>query len=129
MKELTEEQIKKINDLCPYNQGIFFQPYGIPVHIKEHVIYSRYNTGGYSGGNCWDDSEPRYYSEDKVPDFVALDLVIKELCPDISYLNFKKIIDLIKDNEDTEYEYYGNSTDYKILYLPLSELYELLNKL
>jgi len=34
MNKLTEEQIKEINSKCPYNQGIFLQPYGIPVHIK-----------------------------------------------------------------------------------------------
>ena len=55
---MTKEEIKEINDKCPYNQGIFVEPSMIPVHIKEPVIYCRYKTGGYSGGNCWNDDEP-----------------------------------------------------------------------
>lgn len=47
--ELTQEQIEAINKECPYNQGVFREPYGIPVKIKEPVIYCRYEIGGYSG--------------------------------------------------------------------------------
>ena len=119
--------IKSINKKCPYNQGIFKQPNGIPVSVKEHVVYCRYETGGYSGGSCWDDSDPQPYVEDVPKDrFKVLDIVLEELFPDIKYLQYKQIEELIKDNEDTEMEYYGNSTDWKCEYIVLSELESLI---
>ena len=124
---MNAELIKEINEKCPYNQGIFKQPYGIPVHIKEPVVYCRYETGGYSGGSCWDDSDPQPYSEDVPKDrFKVLDLVLEVLFPEIKYLQYKQIEELIHDNEETEYEYYGNSTDWKCEYIILSELESLI---
>lgn len=119
--KLTQEQINRVNSQCPYDQGVFFQPYGIPVGVNEHVIYMRWESHGYSGGNCWDDSDPEPYENEK-PEFKVLDLVLAELKPDISYLNYKKVQNLIKSNENTEWEYYGNSTTYGIQYVVLSEL-------
>jgi len=128
--ELSQEQIEAINKECPYDQGVFFQPYGIPTDVKELVIYGRYETGGYSGGSCWDDSDPQYYSQ-KAPDdrMKVLDLVLKVIKPNISYLDFRMISGLIHNNEETEHEYYGNSTDWMIEYIKLSDLYEALEKL
>jgi hypothetical protein len=123
---MKQELIEKINKQCPYNQGIFTEPYCIPVQIKEPVVYMRYETGGTSGGSCWSDSNPVPYSKTNVPEFEVLDLVVQELCPNISYLQYKQINKLKKNNEDTEYEYYGNSTDWKVEYIILSELEELL---
>jgi hypothetical protein len=125
--QLTEDQIKAINEKCPYNQGVFFQPNHIPIHIKELVIYTRYETGGVSGGSCWDSSNPQPYDREPPKDkFKVLDLVLAELMPNITYLQFKQIDALVKDNEDTEFEYYGNRTNYKAEYIILSELYKLL---
>lgn len=127
--ELTQEQIEAINKECPYNQGVFREPYGIPVKIKEPVIYCRYETGGYSGGSCWDDSDPQPYSEEPPKDRMkVLELVLKVLKPQISFLEYRMIEGLIQDNSETEYEYYGNSTDWKIEYIKLSDLYEALAK-
>ena len=127
--ELTQEQIEAINKECPYNQGVFREPYGIPVKIKEPVIYCRYETGGYSGGSCWDDSDPQPYSEEPPKDRMkVLELVLKVLKPQISFLEYRMIEGLIHDNSETEYEYYGNSTDWKIEYIKLSDLYEALAK-
>jgi len=35
---MTQEQIDAINQKCPYGQGIFFQPNGVPTHIKENMV-------------------------------------------------------------------------------------------
>lgn len=128
--QLTDDQIKEINDKCPCDQGIFSEPYGIPVHIKEKVIYGRFETGGYSGGSCWNDSEPTPYREEPPKDrFKVLDLVLQVLRPNTTFLEFRMISGLIHDNTETRYEYYGNSTDYMVEYIILSELYEALAKL
>lgn len=127
---LTEKQIKKINDTCPYNQGVFMEPYGIPVGIKELVVYCRWESGGISGGNCLGDDELQEYNNEPPSDRMkVLDLVLKELKPNISYLEYKMISGLIHSNQETEYEYYGNSTDWQVEYIKLSELYKALSKL
>ncbi len=126
---LTEEKIKEINSKCPSDQGIFREPYGIPVKIKELVIYTRYETGGYSGGSCYndDDSYARPYTIDEPKNkWEVLDIVLKELYPTVSYLQYKEITKLIQDNEETEDEYYGNSTDWKVEYIILSDLFNLI---
>ena len=124
---MNAELIKEINEKCPYNQGIFKEPYGIPVHIKEPVVYCRYTTGGYSGGSCWDDSAPQPYIEDVPKDrFKVLDLTLQVLFPDIKYLQYKEIEELMHDNEETEREYYGNCKDWKCEYIILSELESLI---
>ncbi len=124
---MNDELIKQINKECEMSdQGIFFQPYGIPVHIKEHVIYMRYETGGYSGGSCWDNSDPTPYYNNEVPDFEVLDVALKYLMPNISYLQYKQVEKLILTNEDSKNEYYGNSTDYKTKYIIVKELEDLL---
>lgn len=126
--ELTKEQIEKINKLAPNEwqtneQGIFTEPFGIPVHIKEPVIYMRWETGGVSGGSCWDSSNPQPYKNKKgKPTFEVLDLVLKELMPTISFLQFREIEKLIHTASDSQYEYYGNCTDFDIEYIVLSEL-------
>lgn len=125
---MTKEEIKEINDKCPYNQGIFIQPTMIPIDIKEPVIYSRYETGGVTGGN-WSNSNLRSYLKDVPEDKLkVLDLVLEKLKPNITYLQYKKIGKLIKTNEEIEREYYGNSTDWKVEYIILSELEKFLNE-
>jgi len=120
---MTKEEIELVNSKCPYEQGIFVEPWAIPIHIKEPVIYCRYETGGYRGGGYWNDGEPTYYEEDAPDDkFKVLDLVLEILKPNISYLQYKKIENMIHDNYETEYEYYGNSTNWKVEYIILSEL-------
>lgn len=133
--ELTAEQIEKINKLAPMEwqtneQGIFTEPYGIPTSIKEPVVYMRWHTGGVSGGSCWDSSNPQHYTADGgEPSFDVLDLVLAELVPSISYLQYKQIEKLVRSAYHTDHEYYGNSTDFEIKYVVLSELLSALEKL
>jgi hypothetical protein len=133
--KLSEEDIVAINKECPSEQGIFAeqgvyrQPYGIPIHVKEPVIYMRWETGGVTGGSCWGTKHYAKEGEPK-PQFRVLDLVLKRLKPDISFLQFRDIEALIKTNDYTDdSSYYGNSTDYAVEYIVLSELIALLEKL
>lgn len=135
MKKLSPEDISRINTLAPMDwqrneQGIFTQPFGIPNDIKEPVIYCRYETGGVSGGSCWDSSNPEPYTVDPPKDKMKiLELVLKELKPDITYLQFLGIQRLIKNNTERDWEYYGNCTNYEIEYIVLSDLYNFLENL
>ena len=58
----------------------------------------------------------------------VLELVLKVLKPQISFLEHRMIEGLIHDNSETEHEYYSNSTDWKIEYIKLSDLYKMLAK-
>ena len=128
------DSIEKINKLAPYEwetneQGVFKEPYGIPDNIKEHVIYMRWRTGGVSGGSCWDTSNAQPYTEENgKPKFEVLDLVLKELMPTLMYSQYVDIEKLIKSSYKTDYEYYGNCTDYEMQYIVLSDLINLLKQ-
>ena len=127
--KITKQDIEEINAICPfYEQGIFVQPNGIPTDVKEPVIYMRWTVGGRQGGSCWRTPTHEREAEDK-PKFKALDLVLKRIKPDITFLQYREIEELVHTNEETDREYYGNSTDYKIEYIILSELEALLEKL
>ena len=126
---MNKELIEKINKQCPYQQGIFFQPFGVPDSIQEHVIYSSYNSGGMSGGSCWGDT-PIAYTETIPKDRMkVLDIVLTEFAPNISYLQYKRVEALMHSNQTSQWEYYGNSTDSVIEYILLSELEELLKEI
>lgn len=127
---LTPEQITAINKMCPDDQGIFVEPYGIPVNIKEPVIYCRYEVSGYEGGGYQDDAIAQFYTLPIPKDRMkVLDIVLKTYFPSISYLDYKELEELIQINEQTKGEYYGNSTDYKIEYILLSDFYKQIDKI
>jgi hypothetical protein len=124
--ELSKTQIESINVNCPSDQGVFSEPNGIPYGVKGLVVYMRWEKGGMRGGCYGGDTAERYTSTERKPRFAALDLVLKELKPDITFLQFRELDDLIQNNHDTDLEYYGNSTDYEIEYILLSDLIEAL---
>ena len=112
-------------------QGVFKEPYGIPHSIKEPVIYMRWKTGGMTGGSYSENSHLESYTCDGLePKFKVLDLVLEELKPNLTFLQFREVEDLVhtQDWSDRE-DYYGNCTDYKIEYVILSELIKYLETL
>lgn len=126
-KQIILEINAQLNEEGIYEQGIFLEPYGVPTHVKEHVVYTRYETGGYSGGSCWDDSDPKRYNEDEPKNkWRVLDILLSKLCQQITYLQYREITANIHTNEETQYEYYGNSTDYKVEYIKISTILNLL---
>lgn len=131
--KLKEETIKDINEELSNkgirNQGIFIQPNGISTSIKEPVIYMRWEIGGMDGGSYHEDSILKAYKSDEPkPKFEALDLVLQELKPDITYLQYREVETLIMQGygDKDSHDYYGNCTEYDIEYIILSELIELL---
>lgn len=124
--KLTQENIEEINKKCPYDQGVFNQPTGISTDIKTPVIYMRWESEGRPG-SCWDDedTENETYYNDK-PKFKALDLVLAVIKPDISYLQYKEVENLIKESSQTDNGYYGDYSEYTHNYIVLDELYNLL---
>lgn len=125
---MTQEQITKINkaltDKGLYDQGVFTEPTGIPNHIKEPVVYYKWSPGGYSGGSCWESSNCQPYTtsvSDREKNEV-LNMVIKELNPNISYMKYREIESKIHHNDWSDSEYYGNCTDWEIEYILVSDI-------
>jgi hypothetical protein len=127
---MIKSMIEEINKKCPYGQGVFVQPSGIPIKIKTPVIYTRYLTGGAAGGSCFDedgDSGATDFVEDEPKNkWKVLDIVLEYLKPNITYLQYKKVLELVHDNTETEHDYYGNYSEYRIEYIVVSELEKLL---
>jgi hypothetical protein len=128
--ELTQEQIEAINNECPYGQGIFREPFGIPNNIKELVVYTKWQSGG-RGGSCWDDENTvnEHYDSDRPSDaFKVLDITLKVLRPNITLLEYKMLEGLKDSNTETDYGYYGDYTEDTIEWIKLSDLHEALAK-
>jgi len=124
--ELTKEQVDDINKECPYGQGVFREPFGIPNNIKGLVVYTKW-VSGFRGGSCWDDEDTvnDSQSSDRPDDaFLVLDKVLRILKPDITYLDFRRIEALKKSNKETDYGYYGDYTEDTIEWMELEDLIE-----
>jgi hypothetical protein len=92
-------------------------------------IYVQYETGGVSGGSCWDSSNPRPYSNsnaDTESEFVDFYAVLEGIAPKMSFLEVKKLESKIEIQEWTMSEYYGNCTEYKMKSIPLKTIYDYL---
>lgn len=128
MKKLTKEDIDKINkNHDSWNQGIYKEPFGVD-HEKDYVIYQRHETGGVSGGSCWDESNPQPYENWKDREkWIALEMALKIINPSLTYSQFTEIENLVTSSTETEWEYYGNCQHYDIWYLSLEKLYKFLN--
>lgn len=113
---------------------------------RNAFIYAEVNTGGASGGSCWD-GMPCYEDSGATPyegsqldlhDFVYdyLNNVLESIISD--YPNDKSVSELcdilynnpsiIKEGTRTNYEYYGNYDDYSSYYITLGDLFEFLLK-
>lgn len=136
MKELTEEDIKQINEeikgmSLDAEQGVFKEPFGIPDETKGHVVYSRYVSGGTRGGS-YDTTEEdlvEFYEDEPDDHMRVLDIVLERLFPSTSFLQYNKLKALAKNSRENTYEYYGNNTDHYIEWIELKDIYAFLNEL
>lgn len=96
--------------------------------IYLNFIWMVHETGGVSGGSCWDSSDPQeYINNEEMPEFVAFDAVLTKLVPNLPYLHYKVICSqFVKELDYVDNEYYGNHTDYEIKYVSLCDLYNYL---
>ena len=94
--------------------------------IDNGKVIQKHITGGAEGGNCWGDEARRFHNYNSVQPFLPLDNILKAVNPEISYLKYKEIESLIVSDEENEYEYYGNHTNYDIFVLDIRKLYDTL---
>jgi hypothetical protein len=97
---------------------------------KKHLLRAEWYVGGYTGGNCWDDTEPHYERSLSTPEeLVLLDEILNKLKPDIKFLQYKQLVSsVVKHDSRSQSEYYGNSSDYESISVDLKDLYDYMNK-
>ena len=125
---LTEQDIKEINKKCPYNQGIFFEPFGIPDNIKELVIYTKWESGGRPG-SCWDDENTineEYYNDRPSDAYYVFHILLEKFGIDMKDSTIEQYLD---SNDNTEYGYYGDYTEDTIEWIKLDKFCEIVNRL
>lgn len=92
-------------------------------YIKDGCIYMEWETGGVSGGSCWESSDPQPYTCDNPePSFDVLDKIIEAVMPDLSYMNYKKLCFLIETGTRHQREYYGNCVNYRFKKIDVAKL-------
>jgi len=96
----------------------------------KHVLREEWYVGGYTGGNCWDDTEPYYErSSDTPKELVLLDEILNQLKPDITFLQYKQLVaSVVEHGSRSQSEYYGNSSDYESVSVDLQNLYNYIDK-
>ena len=93
------------------------------------VLRISWATGGASGGNCWGDEASYFSNSEDEPEFEELDKLLLLVAPSITFLQYKLISKLISTEETTEYEYYGNYTEYKTKEIKINDLWNALKEM
>lgn len=107
---------------------------------RNTFIYAEVNTGGASGGSCWDDENSpgaqEYYGKELdlrkfIYDYFQpkLEIILsrlpnmksaKEMCD----ILFDNIHGIVRSSHRTDYEYYGNYDNYSCYYITLERLFK-----
>jgi len=110
-----------------YNERYWFTDSGLKLYDKAPALINSWETGGVSGGSCWESSNPQPYSSGKTePEWTDLNQILEHFAPEISFLKYKMLMGVTKVDTRTQSEYYGNCTDYNVRILPLKTIYEFL---
>lgn len=92
-------------------------------NIKDGVVGIEWRIGGITGGSCWGDKADRPVDGEPEPEFENLDVILAEICPNISFLQYKRLCQsIIKIGERSSYEYYGNYYDYATKSFAIADL-------
>ena len=95
------------------------------------TISISWTTGGQCGGSCWDTGEHvhRPVESEPEPEFEDLDKILEAICPNTSFLQYKRICgECIETDTDTHSEYYGNYTTVGIKFIRIPKLFEVLTE-
>lgn len=88
-----------------------------------------WTVGGLTGGNCWGSDADQAVRAEEAPEFNQLDQFLETYYPKITFLQYKKLLPLIKTREFTVGEYYGNYTDYRVFYVTFEDIIDVMANL
>ena len=95
--------------------------------IKDGIIRVDWTIGGVTGGDCWGSSANTARIADPEPEFESLDRILAEVCPNISFIQYKRLCQaIIKTKEEIENCYYGNYYEKRIKSFSIADLEEYL---
>jgi hypothetical protein len=96
--------------------------------VERGEIRIEWTVGGVTGGSCWGTEHiPR--NAEPEPEFKDLDKILEQLCPDISFLQYKRLCrEVIEIGEDTRNDYYGNYRDEAYKKVSLCRLWRVLSE-
>jgi adenylate kinase family enzyme len=98
----------------------------IYVYDDGKIRSDKWTTGG-SYGSCWGDRLTPVTPDDQ-PEFDVLDELLCDICPTITFLQYKKIMkSCVEFEESYESDYYGGGCSYKNYVCDMKKLYEMLN--
>lgn len=125
---MTREEFQKIVDeitggeLYPANSKSYRGP---TLKIKVEWM-----TGGAWGGNCWDDSDPSSYCPEPnpEPEMELLDQILEKVAPNIGFIQYKTLMQKVKRDTRTEFEYYGNHTSYATKEISIEDVWVFLQE-
>lgn len=101
-------------------------------YVKDDVeeISISWSIGGQSGASCYDVGDPSFHatSGEPEPEFDALDNILMEVTPQLSFLQYKKLAQLVSTDEKQDGDYYGNYTTYATKTLKIDDLWDFLTQ-
>ncbi len=124
--QMTYEQfLEAFKEMWDYP---YMATYGKDAHKKNMAkprLEVTWTTGGGTGGNCYDNATPESYPVDaeEEPEFQDLDRMLEQICPGITYLQYRKLGPLMKSEDHREHQYYGNYYDRRTKFVEALDLY------
>lgn len=121
--------VKKLGlDICyPREYRRFGSAKESPKTPENAILEITWRTGGVTGGSCYGSVADVPVEGDPEPDFTELDNLLEAICPQVTFLQYKRICsECIKTDSRTENEYYGNSNIYGVKTVNLRQLYDVL---
>lgn len=110
-------------NLCKSLAPEAFESYYCLKSWLEPRIFIKWTIGGMTGGSCWGSRADEPVIAEQEPEFESLDKIIEELCPNITFLQYRRLCQtLIKEEQDSDYYYYGNYREKRIKSIILDEL-------
>lgn len=121
-EEFLNIAYESVNELPEYTSHYDMDEDSFTIN-SEDIIIQEHVSCGASGGNCWGNDAQHFSNSKSAQEFIPLDRILKSSCPNISYLKYKEIQSMIKEDYRTDREYYGNYTEYEVYKLDIKELY------
>lgn len=101
-------------------------------HLSEEkkFLTSDYWSLGGTYGSCWGDGLSTSYPDTPPTDFTLFDELLEQICPDITFMQYKKIYrECVEIKEFSQGDYYGGCVNYAYFSCDLEQLYYMLTEM